>query len=186
MHDVDTHPLQYLLRAAGWSALDFLARLDTVHRDLGYGPIAHDRKRVSRWIRSGVVPESSAQQAMAAMHGIPADLINARPWPHWLTLACTRHRLLDDPWTPALALEHLDRTAAQGDPMDRRGFLIIMGISPSSPKPPTPSPPTPAAPVGALGLGLQACSSSHLPCYAARTTSSGPTTCTTRPGRSCA
>ncbi|MEW1548657.1 transcriptional regulator [Streptomyces tsukubensis] len=129
---IDGHPLAYLLHCRGWSANDYLTRLGTVHQQLGYGPIARDRKRVTRWTRGGVTPDLHAQKAMAVLHGIPEYEITARPWPEWLKLACVQDRyLLTAEWTPATTIELLDRVAtAGGAAMDRRGFLVVTGITP--------------------------------------------------------
>ncbi|UCM90420.1 tetratricopeptide repeat protein [Streptomyces marincola] len=129
MH-LDEHPLVYLLRVHGWSATDYLTRLSAVHVKLGYGPIAKDRKRITRWTRYNVTPDMPAQRAMAHLHRIPEDEITARPWPEWLKLACIRERqLLSAAWTPDTTLHLLDRVAI-GGPMDRRGFLLVTGITP--------------------------------------------------------
>jgi tetratricopeptide (TPR) repeat protein len=130
--EIDGHPLTYLLHLNGWSATDYLTRLNAVHQRLGYGPISkRDRKRVTRWTRYGVTPEMNAQKAMAALHGIPEEEITARPWPQWLKLSCIRERqLLDAAWNPQTTIELLDRVAATGGPMDRRGFLVVTGIAP--------------------------------------------------------
>nr|BAP34754.1 hypothetical protein [Streptomyces sp. ML694-90F3] len=127
---IDEHPLAYLLHRQGWSATDYLTRLGAVHQRLGYGPIARDRKRVTRWTRGGVVPETSAQHAMAVLHGVPEEEITARPWPEWLKLACVHEWwALDAEWNPTTTIDLLDRVAS-GGPMDRRGFLVVTGIAP--------------------------------------------------------
>ncbi|MEU5158985.1 transcriptional regulator [Streptomyces sp. NPDC020875] len=128
---IDEHPLAYLLHRQGWSATDYLTRLGAVHQRLGYGPIARDRKRVTRWTRGGVVPEMSAQRAMAVLHGVPEEEITARPWPEWLRLACMGDRqLLNAGWNPAATIELLDYVATAGGSMDRRGFLVVTGVTP--------------------------------------------------------
>ncbi|MEW1549320.1 transcriptional regulator [Streptomyces tsukubensis] len=129
-HHSLNHPLSYLLQREGWSADSYLVRLDAAHQRLGYGPITRDRKKVTRWTRHGVVPGIRTQVAMARLHGVPDDEIAARPWPEWLRLACVRNRhVLDAEWTPAVTMELLARVAA-GGPMDRRGFLVVAGVSP--------------------------------------------------------
>ncbi|QDY76567.1 transcriptional regulator [Streptomyces qinzhouensis] len=129
--DIDEHPLAYLLHQQGWSASDYLVRLGAVHQRLGYGPIARDRKRVTRWTRGGVTPDLHAQKAMAALHGIPEQEITARPWPEWLKLACVHDRqFLSAEWTLTATIELLDRVATTGGTMDRRGFLVVTGITP--------------------------------------------------------
>ncbi|MGV9316003.1 transcriptional regulator [Streptomyces sp. NPDC003691] len=129
--DIDEHPLTYLLHRQGWSASDYLVRLGVVHQRLGYGPIARDRKRVTRWTRGGVTPDAHAQRAMAVLHGIPEHEIAARPWPEWLKLACADdQQLVSAEWTLAATIDLLDRVASTGGPMDRRGFLVVTGIAP--------------------------------------------------------
>ncbi|WTW95364.1 transcriptional regulator [Streptomycetaceae bacterium NBC_01309] len=130
--EIHGHPLAYLLHDNGWSATQYLALLDAEQRKLGLRGVAtRDRKRVTRWIRSGITPDMDAQRAMAALHGIAREEITARPWPEWLTLACIRERqLLDAPWDPETTIELLDRVAAAGGSMDRRGFLVVSGVAP--------------------------------------------------------
>lgn len=130
--DRDKHPLAWLLHHHGWSATNYLARLDPIHQQLGYGRIhRHQRKRVSRWIREGVTPEEGVQWAMAVLHHIPPEEITARPWPDWLRLAClTQRDLLQAEWTPRAATDLLDSIAATGGPMDRRAFLVVTGVTP--------------------------------------------------------
>ncbi|HXA62984.1 MAG TPA: hypothetical protein VNW94_27885 [Streptosporangiaceae bacterium] len=54
---------------------------------------------------------------MAILHHIPEAEITTRPWPAWLTLACLSDReLLNAEWTPQTL-------------MDRRGFMIVAGLS---------------------------------------------------------
>ncbi|WP_431981437.1 transcriptional regulator [Streptomyces qinglanensis] len=130
--EIDEHPLAYLLHHHGWTAPQYLARLSAAHQQLGHGRLdVNQRKRVSRWIREDVTPEASVQHAMAHLHGIAPREITARPWPAWLKLACVREqRLLDAEWTASATLDLLDRVASTGGPMDRRGFLVITGITP--------------------------------------------------------
>lgn len=130
--EIDEHPLAYLLHHYGWTAPQYLARLSAAHQQLGHGPLdVHQRKRVSRWIREHVTPEVSVQRAMARFHGIDPREITARPWPAWLKLACIREQqLVDAEWSAAITIELLDRVASTGGPMDRRGFLVVTGVTP--------------------------------------------------------
>lgn len=130
--EIDEHPLAYLLHHHGWPATTYLARLSAVHQQLGHGRLdVRQRKRVSRWIREDVTPETSVQHAMAHLHGIAPREITARPWPEWLKLACVREpQLVDAEWTASATLDLLDRVASTGGPMDRRGFLVITGVTP--------------------------------------------------------
>lgn len=130
--DSDAHPLAWLLHRRGWSATNYLARLDAVHRRLGYGALdTTQRKRVMRWIRHNVTPERGVQHAMALLHKIPPEEVAARPWPDWLRVACFRERdLLDAAWTAQTTTALLDRIATTGGPMDRRAFLLVTGITP--------------------------------------------------------
>ncbi|MFD7894626.1 transcriptional regulator [Streptomyces sp. NPDC059743] len=129
--ETDAHPLAYLLHLNGWTATNYLARLSVVHQRLGYGKLdVHQRKRVSRWIREGITPEMNVQLAMAVLHGIATHEIAARPWPEWLKPACVREQdLLDAEWTAQTTLDLLDRVAAPGGPMERRGFLVVTGTA---------------------------------------------------------
>jgi hypothetical protein len=128
----DEHPLRYLLHLHGWKATGYLTHLSPHYRRLGYGSLdTTQRKRVSRWLNEGVVPELPVQRAMAALHGVPQYEVTARPWPAWLALACIRDRaLLDAPWTPQSTTTLLDRIAAFGDTMDRRAFALATAVSP--------------------------------------------------------
>lgn len=67
---------------------------------------------------------------MARLHGVPNHEVSARPWPEWLKLACVLNRhVLDAEWTPTATMDLLARVAA-GGPMDRRGFLVVTGVTP--------------------------------------------------------
>ncbi|MEU5158842.1 transcriptional regulator [Streptomyces sp. NPDC020875] len=125
------HPLSYLLGREGWTADSYLARLDVVHRRLGYGAIARDRKKVTRWTK-GVTPDMRTQRAMAQLHGVPHEEVSVRPWPEWLRLACISDRdVVTAAWTPTTTVDLLGRVATGGDDMmERRGFLVVTGISP--------------------------------------------------------
>ncbi|KIF05680.1 hypothetical protein PL81_12110 [Streptomyces sp. RSD-27] len=125
--DREQHPLAALLQDNGWTGVGYLRRLAARHKALGYGAISADKKRIYRWLNSGVVPEWTAQLTMADLHGIPVEMLHERPWPQWL--ACVGHddRLLLDPaWTPADTNTIL--TSMAGGTMDRRDFLIVSAL----------------------------------------------------------
>jgi tetratricopeptide (TPR) repeat protein len=126
------HPLAALRAEMGLSAVQYLAMVDLEHRRLGYGAMAIRREKVTRWESGAVVPDSAAQQAMAQLHGVPAEAVKHLGWPSWLEAAVPEHRLqadhavLHSPWTPAGTVVST-AAAAQGGSMDRRGFLIASG-----------------------------------------------------------
>ncbi|WP_067143980.1 tetratricopeptide repeat protein [Microtetraspora malaysiensis] len=119
---VDRHPLATVLARNHWTATGFLRRVAERHRPLGYGSMATRKEKVSRWTAHAMVPEMSAQLAIADLLGIDPEEIYHRGWPHWLLLTfrddCT---ILESPWTPAGTVSALEDV---GGPVDRRGFLI--------------------------------------------------------------
>ncbi|PZG45881.1 hypothetical protein C1I98_15120 [Spongiactinospora gelatinilytica] len=78
------HPLTVLRGRLGWSQAAYARELDAVHRRLGLGGMAHERQKIYRWESGQVVPESSAQEAMAVLHCVPAHVLQTLPWPDWL------------------------------------------------------------------------------------------------------
>ncbi|WP_439678177.1 transcriptional regulator [Embleya sp. MST-111070] len=122
--DHELHPLARILHDNGWSGTDYLRRVAARHQARGFGVMPVDKKRVSRWINRGTVPEWTAQLAMADLHHVPTQHLYDHPWPAWL--ACVGHddaALLDPTWCTAHTIDILDKTA--GGLMDRRDFLVI-------------------------------------------------------------
>ena len=123
------HPLAALRGRLGVTATQYLRMVDARHRDLGFGAMATRREKACRWETGLVVPEHSAQLAMASLHGVPAELVQQYGWPGWLLLASPDDRaILGAPWTPAGTVESLT-ASARGGPVDRRGFLIASGVA---------------------------------------------------------
>ncbi|MER6828875.1 hypothetical protein ABT352_23040 [Streptosporangium sp. NPDC000563] len=122
------HPLAALRAQFGLSATEYLQKLDTRHRDLGYGSMATRREKAARWEAGTCVPEVTAQLAMADLHGVPREAVQELKWPHWLLLAFPDdHAVLYSPWTSAGTVASM--AASQGCSMDRRGFLIATGAT---------------------------------------------------------
>src|SRR4051794_7181399 len=86
----ERHPLAVLREELGLSMAGYARELDAVHRALGLGGLAHERQKIYRWEKGLASPESSAQQAIAVLHGIPVSLVVEKPWPEWLMGACGR------------------------------------------------------------------------------------------------
>ncbi|MFD3422470.1 transcriptional regulator [Streptomyces decoyicus] len=124
----DRHPLNQLLALNGWTNEDYLRRVSSAHRALGYGGLGCRKEKVSRWTRPvrPQVPNEPTQLAMAAVLEIPASEIRARTWPHWLLLGIRdRSAVWESPWTPQGTITALDD--AGGPTVDRRGFLTAGG-----------------------------------------------------------
>ncbi|MFE2410552.1 hypothetical protein ACFXDE_19645 [Kitasatospora sp. NPDC059408] len=81
------HPLTLLRTAMGVSQAEYAGLVARAHADLGLGQMAARREKVSRWEAGRIVPERSAQLAMARIHGVPAGEVRRLGWPHWLHLA---------------------------------------------------------------------------------------------------
>ncbi|MFG1876687.1 hypothetical protein ACGFIV_17770 [Sphaerisporangium sp. NPDC049003] len=119
------HPLTYLREELSLSMASYANQLAAVHQALGLGAMASERQKIYRWETGRAVPEPSAQRAMAALHKVPAELVEQIGWPQWLTVAGgIRKRGTDAPWDQTATVEVLS-DLARGGPVDRRGFLIM-------------------------------------------------------------
>lgn len=126
-----THPLAFLRHTLGprpLSAEQYLRRVAVRHTALGYGTMATRREKASRWENGAADPETTAQLAIADLHGIPAEAVHTLGWPDWLLLALDNRSVVDLPWTQTGMLHALADTA-RGGPMDRRAFLIATGAT---------------------------------------------------------
>lgn len=122
------HPLTVLRAARRWSGQRYLIEVNRHHQGLGYGAMATHRKKISQWESGCVVPELTAQLAIAALEDVPAEAVHRLGWPDWLLLALDGDSLLRVPWTAEETRHTLIETSA-GGPMDRRGFLIASGTT---------------------------------------------------------
>ncbi|MFE3610332.1 transcriptional regulator [Streptomyces goshikiensis] len=155
MNREEQHPLAALLQANGWTAVSYLRRVAARHKALGYGAISEDKKRIYRWIHRSVVPEWTAQLAMADLHGIPVETLHELPWPLWLASAGHDDgQILNPAWTPAAT--NLILTSMAGGPMDRRSFLIVSTLSAVTAQWATASPASAAETGSRAGLQLVA------------------------------
>jgi hypothetical protein len=90
--------------------------------------MATHRKKIWQWESGCVVPELTAQLAIAALEDVPSEAVHRLGWPDWLLLALDGDSLLRVPWTVEGTRHALVETSA-GGPMDRRGFLIVTGTT---------------------------------------------------------
>ncbi|MEO3808775.1 hypothetical protein ABGB17_07210 [Sphaerisporangium sp. B11E5] len=121
---LDRHPLAILRGELGLSMAGYARELDAVHRSLGLGALAHQRQKIYRWEAGHAVPEPSAQQAMAVLHGVPLSVLRTMPWPDWLGTACDGTKGAHTYGDQAATVEVLTDLAV-GGPVDRREFLIM-------------------------------------------------------------
>ncbi|MEY9848313.1 transcriptional regulator with XRE-family HTH domain [Streptacidiphilus sp. BW17] len=148
--EVFAHPLAWVRWQRDWSQRDLINRLA---RRLGIPP---DRKQPSRWEARGVTPREDVQRALAAELEIDVAQLKARPWPQWL-IPRGDDLALRAPWTVEGLQSVLDHTA-EGAPMDRRGFLVLLTDAAAASlvgtwaRTPAPAP-LPAAGDGAGGMG---------------------------------
>ncbi|MFI1584703.1 tetratricopeptide repeat protein [Embleya sp. NPDC020630] len=118
---VERHPLATLVARRGGTVATYLRHVADAHRALGFGGLAARPEKYSRWL-AGATPDPCTQLAIAALHGVPDDVVHRRPWPDWLLAAMPDDRtLLESPWTPTGTIQALDTV---GGTVDRRGFLI--------------------------------------------------------------
>ncbi|MEV6976926.1 hypothetical protein [Kitasatospora sp. NPDC093806] len=92
------HPLMLLRTGMGLSHPEYARLVAERHAGLGHGRMAARREKVSRWESGRIVPEYTAQLAMADIHGVPAVQVDRLGWPHWLYLAVGDAPLHDEHW----------------------------------------------------------------------------------------
>lgn len=112
-----THPLSYVRAERGWT---YQALAEVIARQVGN--MAADRNKAYRWERWGVVPEDDAGYALAAVLGVPAEVVRAVGWPGWLPVG--QRPPIGLPWTVTSCLTILHHTAGAAM-VDRRGFLTL-------------------------------------------------------------
>ena len=122
------HPLAALRHAKGWSGQRYLIEVNRYHRQLGFGAMATHRKKISQWESGLVIPELSAQLAIAALEHVPEEAVHRLGWPAWLLLALDDDSLVCVPWTTEGTRHALIETSTGGT-MDRRGFLLATGTT---------------------------------------------------------
>ncbi|MFB8062477.1 hypothetical protein ACFC6U_40740, partial [Kitasatospora purpeofusca] len=66
------HPLTLLRTSLGHSQSAYAQLIAKTHAQLGFGQMAARREKVSRWESGRIVPELTAQYAMAHVHRVPA------------------------------------------------------------------------------------------------------------------
>ncbi|MBG6134187.1 helix-turn-helix domain-containing protein [Longispora fulva] len=120
------HPLTYIRGERGWSLREVA---ELVQRGSGLN-MATWRQKVYRWER-GVVPEMTAQYALADALGVDQTAVDAIGWPGWLHLATATTPADDGEWTIENARKVLAALVESGS-TDRRGFLIYGGSALSS------------------------------------------------------
>ncbi|MEV6979619.1 hypothetical protein [Kitasatospora sp. NPDC093806] len=81
------HPLTLLRASLGLSQSEYARLVAGAHDELGLGRMAARREKVSRWESGRIVPEYSAQRAMAHLHGVSAREVTRLGWPFWVHLA---------------------------------------------------------------------------------------------------
>ncbi|MEK2491581.1 hypothetical protein WN990_18700 [Kitasatospora purpeofusca] len=90
------HPLTLLRAVLGLSQPEYARLVARAHDELGLGRMAARREKVSRWESGRIVPEHSAQLAIAHLHGVPAREVARLGWPFWMHLATGDGVPLDD------------------------------------------------------------------------------------------
>ncbi|MFD7902946.1 hypothetical protein ACFV4G_11940 [Kitasatospora sp. NPDC059747] len=101
------HPLMLLRTGMGLSHPEYARLVAERHAGLGFGRMAARREKVSRWESGRIVPEYTAQLAMAEIHDVPAVEVDRLGWPHWLYLAVGDALLHDGQHTPESAVAAL-------------------------------------------------------------------------------
>ncbi|MFJ4185327.1 hypothetical protein [Kitasatospora sp. NPDC089509] len=86
------HPLTSLRAELGLSQREYARLVARAHDELGLGRMAARREKISRWESGHIVPEHSAQLAIAHIHGVPPREVARLGWPYWTYLATS-----DDP-----------------------------------------------------------------------------------------
>ncbi|MFJ5260136.1 transcriptional regulator [Streptomyces sp. NPDC088387] len=120
------HPLAVLRSRAGYTHSEYARLIADTHATLGYGHMAARREKVGRWEAGRVVPERTAQFAIAHVHGVPEEEVLSRSWPDWLHLANGDGLLLELPWT-ASAVPEAILDAVDGRNPARQEYLLATG-----------------------------------------------------------
>ncbi|MFJ8473765.1 hypothetical protein [Kitasatospora sp. NPDC094011] len=101
------HPLAVLREGMGLSHGGYARLVAETHAELGYGRMAERREKVARWESGRIVPELTAQLAIAQVHSVPREDVLRRGWPEWLFLATGDDAFLRLPWTASGAAKAL-------------------------------------------------------------------------------
>ncbi|UQA97413.1 hypothetical protein [Streptomyces halobius] len=144
------HPLAVVRTAAGHSQHVYARLVAKTHAALGFGRMAARREKVARWESGRIVPELTAQLAIAHMHQVPRDDVLCDEWPMWLYKAASDGAPSAWPWTSGGTAEAL-RSASRPTPAVGRGLFTASGETVARlirawPHTADPPPPPPAAP----------------------------------------
>ncbi|CAN3978211.1 hypothetical protein [Kitasatospora purpeofusca] len=118
------HPLMLLRTGMGLSHPEYARLVAERHAGLGHGRMAARREKVSRWESGRIVPEYTAQLAMADIHGVPAGQVHRLGWPHWLYLALGDAPLRDGHWSGDAATAALRSSAHLAQTASPSGFVL--------------------------------------------------------------
>ncbi|MEV7601686.1 hypothetical protein AB0O91_30425 [Kitasatospora sp. NPDC089797] len=110
------HPLTSLRAAMGLSQPEYARVVARTHDQLGFGRMAARREKISRWESGRIVPEFTAQLAIAHLHGVPLRDVRRLGWPWWTHLATQDTALLEQPFTSQAAVTVLTSTTLPADP----------------------------------------------------------------------
>ncbi|PKV83013.1 hypothetical protein BX283_0502 [Streptomyces sp. TLI_146] len=105
------HPLALLREQKGMTHGAYAMLVAQTHAELGFGTMAARREKVARWESGRITPETSAQLAMAHLHGVPRTEVERLGWPDWLYTATGHSEVLSAPWTYGSAVEAMNRIA---------------------------------------------------------------------------
>lgn len=105
------HPLALLREQKGMTHGAYALLVAQTHAELGFGTMAARREKVARWESGRIIPESSAQLAIAHLHGVPRTEVERLGWPDWLYSATGHSEVLSAPWTYGSAVEAMNRIA---------------------------------------------------------------------------
>lgn len=118
--EVVRHPLAWLRAERGWSQNDLVRHIrDTAHQHGLQSGIRY--QRISAWEAGRRAPDTTSQELLAEVFGVPREVVRHKIWPDWLPV----HDLLPP-------LSTLDNTVvvlrgARGAYADGRGFPIFDG-----------------------------------------------------------
>lgn len=116
------HPLAVVMSSNGWSHRD-LVRVIAEEAAADQLNMATSRGKVWKWM-NGTIPDRVTQLLLARRLGIPANLIDASPWPLWLpAYAGIRTGIPHDHQGVLSAVTTLEEDVRT----DRRKFLLLTG-----------------------------------------------------------